>query len=421
MKNLTLIGWLACAPAALAGDNDYYLSVPAQGAIMRVDGSTGQSSVFSPGLKIPHYGVWLNNADTGHQDLLFEPDRYWPAIFQIDADGNSTALSAGGLFDKPVTIIEEPNGQGLVVSDGGNDRIILVKWDGSQVLLHDNSTANGLLGSPDGMAYDRDGNLYVANLTGDTITKIAPDGTATLFSDSSLIDHPGGMAIDGSGNMFVNMYGGSKLVRFRLDTAEATVFAEDAVKMDAPSDLKLSRYGGLIASTRNSNILKIDALGNIEVFFHDASYGDIVGIAQKGDGDKCTGTFESYGQGLAGSGGHVPRLSAIYSPCMGMPIALEMDRYLGGAPTLLIVGFGATSFPWMGGELLIDFNLPAFFANFTMPGSGPGNGALRLPAVVPDDNPNLVGLEIFMQTVTGDPGAVQGLSLSNGLHETIGS
>lgn len=421
MKNLTLLGMLACAPAALAGSNDYYLSVPAQGAIMRVDGTTGQASVFSPGVKIPHYGVWLNNVNTNHQDLLFVPDRYWPAIFQIDSNGVSTPLAAGGLFDKPVTIIEDPGGQGLVVSDGGNDRIILVKWDGSQVLMHDDLSTGGLLGSPDGMAYDADGNLYIANLVGNTITKITPSGAASTFSSSPLIDHPGGMAIDGSGNMFVNMYGGSKLVRFRLDTAEATIFAQDLVKMDSPSDIKLSRDGGLIASTRNSNILKIDALGNIDVFFNDPTYGDIVGIAQKGDGDKCSGTFESYGQGLAGSGGFVPRLTGVFSPCMGMPIALEMDNYLGGAPTLLIVGFGASSFPWMGGDLYIDFGQPAFFANLTMPGSGAGNGYLRLPAVVPDNNPNLVGLEIFLQTISGDPGAVEGLSLSNGLHETIGS
>src|SRR5690606_29246872 len=141
VKNLTLLGMLACAPAAFA-DDDYYLSVPAQGAIMRVDGTTGQASVFAPGLKIPHYGIWLNNANTGFQDVLYEPDRFWPAVFRIDANGNSTPLSAGGLFEKPVTIIEDPGGQGLVVSDGGNDRIILVKWDGSQVLMHDNVSAN---------------------------------------------------------------------------------------------------------------------------------------------------------------------------------------------------------------------------------------------------------------------------------------
>ena len=39
--------------------------------------------------------------------------------------------------------------------------------------------------------------------------------------------------------------------------------------MKSPSDLKLSRSGGLIASTRNSNILRIDALGNITVEFND--------------------------------------------------------------------------------------------------------------------------------------------------------
>lgn len=409
MKNLAMLGILVMASAASAGNNDYYLSVPGQG-IMRVDGDSGVSSLFTPGLQIPHYGVWLN-------DKLYVPDRFWPAVFVIDANGVATTLSAGGLFDKPVTIIEDPSGEGILVSDGGNDRVILVKWDGTQVLKHDNTTANGQLGSPDGMAFDADGNLYIANLVGNTITKIDPQGSASLFSNSPLINQPGGMGIDGSGNLFCNMYGGDSLIRFRLDTGEAEVFAADLAKMDSPSDLKLSRYGGIVSSTRNSNIVKVDALGNIEVFFHDASYNDIVGIAQKGDGDKCSGTFKSYGTGLAGTNGVTPRISALFSPCLGMPIALELDNHLGGAPALLMVGFGQMNYPWMGGELLVDIiNLPAIFVNLTMPSSG----ALRLPFTVPDNNPNLVGLEVFMQTIVGDAGAVQGLALSNGLHETIG-
>lgn len=403
----------ALSVSALGSDQDYFLSVPVQGAIMRVDAQTLQASVFTPGVLIPHYG-WFEG------DVLYMPDRGWPALLAIDAQGNAQAVAAGAPLKKPVTVIPAPGG-GLLLSDTEAQAIFHVEpATGAVSVFADMQTTNGLLTGPDGLALDAQGNLYAANLVGDTIVRIDPQGNATLFSDSPLVSQPGGVAIDNAGNMFVAMYGASTIVRFRLDTGEAEVFAEDLVKIKSPSDLKLSRSGGLVASTRNSNIVRIHADGSVDVVFHDASFGDIVGVSVPADQTLCGGWFEEYGQGKAGSGGFTPRLRAIFSPCPGQEIGIELRDFPGGSVAYLLLGAAPASQPVLGGEMLVDLTGWHFVLPVPLPGQGPGEGDLVLPFVVPDD-PALVGLELYYQGVAADPGATFGAVFSNGLKEHIGS
>ena len=413
MKKLTVVGILSLAPIAAAQDTDFYLSVPAQGKIMRVDSDTMQATTHADGVLIPHYG-WFHNGD------LYMPDRGWPALLRIKPDGTVTAFAAGAPMVKPVTAIAARDGSGLLLSDSDAPAVFHIDWDGNVTTLYTPANTNGLLTGPDGMDYDADGNLYLANLVGDTIIKIDPQGNASLFSDDPLISQPGGLQIDGSGNMFVAMYGNSHMMRFYLDTGEGYSFAYDTSKMASPSDLRLSRTGGLIASTRNSNIVRLDPLGNIDVLFNGPGYGDIVGVSSPADGDRCQGSFVSYGQGKAGSGGYVPEFRAIYSPCLGLPHGLEFRNFNGGATALMFITAAPASIPFLGGEFLLDLSGFNVMVPVPLPGSGPGEGDLSLGFVVPD-NPNIVGVELFYQVLAADPGATFGVSMSNGLHETIGS
>lgn len=61
--------------------------------------------------------------------------------------------------------------------------------------------ASGLEG-PFGMALDGEGNLFVTNADGTTISKIAPDGTASTFA--SRFDQPSGLAMDSRGMLYVS-------------------------------------------------------------------------------------------------------------------------------------------------------------------------------------------------------------------------
>ncbi len=406
---------VAVAPAgSRASDRDYYLSVPNQSAILRLDADTLAATPFVTGLLVPFYGFWRADG------RMFMPDKEWGAIFEIDAQGNVSILTAGGLLARPFTTTPHPNGTGLIASDLFAGRVVFVDWNGNQTLVHDRSTSGGLITDPGGIAFDSDGNLYVANNVGNTIIKVDPQNNATLFSNDPLLFWPGGIAIDNSGNMFVCQYGGNNVVRFRLDTGEAEVFAGDPLVTLKPNDLKLARSGGLLLTSKASNVVRIDALGTMTEIYKNPTYGEIVGICVREDATLCSGSFTKYGAGTAGSGGIVPRLGAIFSPCPGHDIALEFEDFLGGALCTLLVGLKDASLPFLGGTLLIDPSLPFLLISFPLPGAGPGAGELRIPFTV-KDNPALVGVSVYLQAAGNDAAAPAGVSLSNGLHEVIGN
>lgn len=421
MSRIKGLGYLALAASitllggrsASAGDQDYYLSVALKSSIYKVDSQTLVATPYATGLGIPFYGFFNEDGD------FFVPDRLLGAIFRIDPQGVVHIVSAGGHLSTPVAIVPDPSG-GIMATDLLSGTVVHVALDGTQTLIHDNATSGGLVIGPGGLDFDPDGNLYVANNIGDTIVKITPQGAVSLFSNSPLVQSPGGIAIDGAGNMFVAMYTGNNIVRFRLDTGEAEVFSEDINQMIRPNDLKLSRSGGLLTTTRLSNLLRIDATGQITQEFVDFSFGEIVGVSVPEDATRCSGRFETYGAGMSGSGGFVPELRAVFSPCPGHDIALEWRDFLGGAQGLLFFGVQQASQPWLGGTLLVDLAGPSAIVPIAMPGVGAGNGDLTLQFTV-DPNPALVGAAFYFQAVVADPAGPFGVVLSNGLKETIGS
>lgn len=415
MKFALALATVSLAPLALAGDGDYYLSSPATGTIWRGNQKGGGGEAFASGVLIPHYGHFAPDG------TFYVPDRGWPALLKISPTGVVSALSAGGVFDKPVTCIPSLDGQALVVSDGGADMILRVDLaTGQQTVMFDQTTSGGLFASPDGLAYDDAGNLYVANLTGHNVVKVAPDGTTTVFADSTLVSQPGGLAIDGAGNLFVANYGASNLVRFRLDTGEGEVFAFDVTKMAHPNDIKLSRSGGIITTTRQSNVCRIDSLGNISVEFNDPNLGEIVGVSAPEDAVPCSGRFIMEESSSVGSGGFSPKMRAIFSPCPGFVHAFEFVDFLGGAPAVLFMGFGPGHMKVAGADFYLNPALGLITVPFVMPGSGPGNGDLRLQFQIPDST-NLIGANFYFQVLAGDPAMPTGVAWTNRLHEIIGN
>ncbi len=124
----------------------------------------------------------------------------------------------------------------------------------------------------------------------------------------------------------------------------------------------------------------------------------------------CTGSYSLYGTGLAGSGGFVPAMSATGCPEAGGNIALHVTSGFGGANGALLVGFSQLSLPVLGGTLLVN---PAFTAPIALSGTPgtAGDGNLSIPLAV--GSPSI--LQWYFQAILLDPGAVQSLSMSNGL------
>jgi choice-of-anchor B domain-containing protein len=125
---------------------------------------------------------------------------------------------------------------------------------------------------------------------------------------------------------------------------------------------------------------------------------------------------EDYGLGTAGSGGFVPLLSTVGDPMLGSP-SFEVDgsQILGGAASVLAVGFARSNVDIKGITLLVDLSPPALLVPITA--SGPpgvaGAGGFQLVAGIGND-PALDGLEIDMQILVADLGGPKKLASSQG-------
>ncbi|MBK8101271.1 MAG: choice-of-anchor B family protein [Planctomycetes bacterium] len=116
-----------------------------------------------------------------------------------------------------------------------------------------------------------------------------------------------------------------------------------------------------------------------------------------------------YGAGTAGTGGNVPTINLSGAPRVGgAPFQVTSANLLGGAGTLLAIGFGQTSLPTFGITVLVDPASSSYL--FTVASGTPGAagaGGASWPFSVPA-NPALDNLYLFTQAAAFDSGSVGG-------------
>ncbi len=122
------------------------------------------------------------------------------------------------------------------------------------------------------------------------------------------------------------------------------------------------------------------------------------------------GEFKPYGSGLAGSGGIVPDLNGWGEAVPGGEVTVEVTGGLGGAQGRLLAGFTQANLPIYGGTLLVY----PLFARIPIvldgtPGQ-PGEGSCTISRTT-----NYSGQSVYLQAFLNDSGAVQGVSMTNGL------
>ncbi len=74
---------------------------------------------------------------------------------------------------------------------------------------------------PDGLAFDKSGNLYVANFFDNTVDKITPGGVVSTFINTGL-NGPKGLAFDSSGNLFVANFNIGEIAEYNSSGALIT-------------------------------------------------------------------------------------------------------------------------------------------------------------------------------------------------------
>lgn len=78
--------------------------------------------------------------------------------------------------------------------------------------------------NPVGLVFDQDGQLIVANCGGNSLSRVSSDGTAEVFTDTDLLRCPNGITLASDGHLYVANFANGDVVRVSPDGA-ATRFA----------------------------------------------------------------------------------------------------------------------------------------------------------------------------------------------------
>ncbi len=134
---------------------------------------------------------------TVHADTFFVPNTGVNTISQYDENGVASSFTSA--------FVPGPNGVAL-----DRDGNLFVSTNANAI--EEFSPAGVDLGTfaatglnfPMALAFDRAGNLYAANFARSTVEKFTPTGIGTVFAR---VIRPTGLAFDASGNLYVSNFG----------------------------------------------------------------------------------------------------------------------------------------------------------------------------------------------------------------------
>ncbi len=182
----------------------------------------------------------------------FDPATH--GVWRVDREGASERLAplpANGLpnslaFDRRGNLFVTDSILGAVwrVPPGGEAEL----WVTDDLLLGDPAFAPFPVGA-NGLAFDRHGDLLVANSNFGRIVRIpvAVDGgagTPETFLETPELGNPDGVALDRRGNLYVASPGGDMLVRVRPDRSVETLARGGEHGLDFPASLAFGTTGG---------------------------------------------------------------------------------------------------------------------------------------------------------------------------------
>ncbi|HEY9684119.1 MAG TPA: tetratricopeptide repeat protein [Oculatellaceae cyanobacterium] len=103
--------------------------------------------------------------------------------------------------------------------------------------------------APAGLAFDKQGNLYVANFNNNTVDRINADGSRSQFSSGANLKGPIGLIVDGSNYVYVANYSAGTVARIS-PSGVSTIIATGFRK---PYYLTLDKDGNLFVSQQEDN------------------------------------------------------------------------------------------------------------------------------------------------------------------------
>lgn len=151
----------------------------------------------------------------------------------------------------------------LYVSDAGNNQVLKIANDSSTVLMDSSSG----LGAPASVAIDGAGNLFVADSASNTIWEIAAGSAApyvvlsnTVNPPTTPLNAPQGVAVDGAGNLYIADTGNSRVLVSQLSDSGygAPTVLSTATALQSPVALAVTHMGAIYIADKAANTILIE-------------------------------------------------------------------------------------------------------------------------------------------------------------------
>ncbi len=196
-------------------------------------------------------------------------------------------------------------GGSLITSGSINASISLLGGQTGTTGSADGTLANARFSSPTGLALDLSGNLYASDSASHTIRKISPSGVVSTFAGSpgvagssdgagsgARFSSPEGLAVDAYGNVYV-ADSGNHVIRKITPAGQTTTFVGTAgslgfangtgaaARFNAPAAIGIDDFGNVYVGDNNHVIRKISPAGVVSTFAGSAgNSGTADGLGQ---------------------------------------------------------------------------------------------------------------------------------------------
>ncbi len=202
-------------------------------------------------------------ADTGNNRVQRFDGSSWTLV------GSGVGGSGLGQFKNPEAVVASNNGMTIYVADTGNHRI---QWSQNGGVTWAVFTSG--VSVPQGLALDRDGNLYVSDAQDNWVVRYpggvpgSPIPLATSGSGAGHVNNPNGLAIDCRMNLYIADTGNNRILR--IETADAAMIPNagtvvagsgaglNPAQVTAPQGVAVDNAGDLyVADAGNDRVLLV--------------------------------------------------------------------------------------------------------------------------------------------------------------------
>jgi sugar lactone lactonase YvrE len=228
------------------------------------------------------FGVAVDNAGDVYGDFTYVykdvmPNTVVSGLQEWAPTNNAAAVLIAGGLNSP---------EGLAVDGAGNVYVA----DGNTIIEFNRATPGNIttlvpsgLNSPGGVALDAAGNVYIAD-TGDSAIKEWKVSNSNLVSlVSSGLKNPQGVALDVAGNVYIADTGNSAIQEWKAANSNLTVLLSG---LNQPADVTVDGEGNVyIADTGNKAVKEWIAASNIVTGLFSSSVVSPEGVAVDGLGN----------------------------------------------------------------------------------------------------------------------------------------